>query len=168
MTNFTKIFGVAVVLAVMVAGSDAGVAYRLSKFKGRIIAYRPAERVTQVPSHVLNKESFLFRVSNGKLSSQNPIIKLIYEHEGYSRAIDDALSKSKFFRIKVRRDPTCDESYGQFVRNSPVLTLDKKGEAGSVSDVNLAFIGSVPKPDLSSERGLKCYRLRDGGISIEQ
>lgn len=153
---------VVVFLAMFIGKADA--MHKHTKLKGQIIAYRPAERVSQVPSHVLNKESFLFMMAKSKSTSQAAIVKLVYEHYGYSDLGDDVLSKAPVLRLNIRRDTTCDETYGDFVQNSPVLG---DGKENNDSDGKVIFIEAFQKMNLSSEQPLKCYKLRDGNVRVE-
>ncbi len=134
----------------------AGVYRRRTTMKGQIIAYRPVERVSQLASHVLNKECFLFRVNTSRSNSPPVVIKLMYEHFGYSILGDDLLSKMPTLQLVVHRDSTCDETYGSFVENSPTFNDDRaKGDP----EEKVIFIGSFQEMKLSTEQILKCYRL---------
>jgi hypothetical protein len=130
---------------------------RTVSMRGTIIAYRPAERATQVVSHVLNREAFLFRVDGSKPLT----IKLVYEHFGYSTLDDKTLAAAPILRIQARRDPSCDETVAAFVQNSPAL----RNEASKDDSVEpLVFIGTKP-PGIQP---LKCYRVEEGGLQVEK
>lgn len=147
---------VALILSIATITRTAGVP-RVRTMKGQIIAYRPAERVIQVASHVLNKESFLFRVSTSESNPQPVVTKLIYEHFGYSQLGDLLLNKTPTLQLSVRRDTTCDETYKGFVENSGTLNDDRtKNDPGE----RVVFLGSFQRMKLSPEQILKCYRLR--------
>ena len=132
-----------------------GVSRKRTKIKGQIIAYRPTERVSQVVSHALNKEYFLFRPSTSRSNSPE-VIKLVYEHFGYSMLADDLLSKMPALQLLVHRDSTCDETYGAFVENSPTFNDDRAKEGPAEKVI---FIGSFQEMKLSTEQILKCYKL---------
>lgn len=123
--------------------------------KGKIIAYRPAERMVQMASQVLNTEYFLFKVNAGNNSAPQ-VIKLKYEHFGFSRFGDDVLTRTPTLQLKVDRDNTCDETYGEFVENSPAINEEQgKGEASE----KVTFIGAFQKEKPSNGQMLKCYKL---------
>ena len=147
---------VALITSVATITGIAEVNPRRLSMRGQIIAYRPAERVSQVVSHVLNKEHFLFRVNTSGSNSPPVVIKLIYEHIGYSMLGDEVLSKTPTLQLIVHRDSTCDETYGAFVENSSTLNDDRaKGDPGE----KVIFIGTFQEMKLSTEQILKCYKL---------
>lgn len=163
MKEVTRSIAVLIVSLAVVSGA-AGVRRGQTKMRGQIIAYRPADRVLQVVSHVLNKESFVFKVTNSAPNSQVVVMKLVYEHFGYSDLGDDVLSKTPILQLNVRRDASCDETYGAFVQNAPTLREDQaKGDPSE----KVVFIGPFQKAKLSAEQPLKCYRLRRGDFRIE-
>lgn len=164
MKKISQTFTVVAIILLVTAIETVGVPHRLKEIKGQIIAYRPADRVLQEVSHVLNKESFLFRVSDSESSSHAAIIKLVYEHVGYSDVGDDVLSKTPILRINIRRDTTCDETYGAFVQNSPILT-DNQAKDGSSERV--VFIGPFQQMKLAPEQPLKCYKLQGGNFQVD-
>jgi len=134
------------------------------KMRGQIIAYRPAERLLQMSSHALNEEAFLFRVNSSRSNSQPVVVKLVYEHFGYSDLGDDVLRKTPTLQISVHPDPTCDETYGAFVDSGPALKTDEaKGDASA----KIIFIEPFQNMKLSAEQPLECYRLQSGGLRIE-
>jgi len=122
--------------------------------KGQIIAYRPAERVSQAASHVLNEESFLLSVNTSK---PQPVVRLVYQHFGYSKLGDDLLSKTPTLQLSVRRDATCDQTYGAFVQNAAALS-DDRGKSDLAKKV--IFIGSFQEIKLAPKSILKCYKLQ--------
>lgn len=147
---------VALIISIAATTGTAGVYRGRGTIRGQIIAYRPAERVSEVVSHVLNKESFLFRPSDTGSNAQPAITKLVHEHFGYSELGDDLLSKTPILQLNVRRDPTCDETYGAFVQNSGTLS-DDQGR-NNLSE-RVIFIGRFKEIKLSAKQMLKCYRL---------
>ena len=124
--------------------------------RGHIVAFRPAERLGQVVSGVVNRETLLLR-TDGKAGE---IIKVVYEHDGYSEISGAAAEASASLAVDVHRDRSCDGTYGQFVSEAPVLTSDDG--RGSVPRVTVlhGFSG------LSQSYKLKCFRLGRGGIHI--
>jgi len=155
---------VGVVALVAVVTAAAGTQHGHAKMKGQIIAYRPAERVSQVASHVLNRESFLFKVKTAESSSQPVVTKLVYEHFGYSGLGSDLLDKTPTLLVNAHRDTTCDETFGTFVQNSPAL---KEDQAKRDSGDKVVFIGPFQTMKLSPDQPLKCYKLQSGNFRIE-
>jgi hypothetical protein len=165
MKKMTRTFAVvALVASLAVVTGIAGTQRAQTKIKGQIIGYRPAERVSQVASQVLNKESFLFKVSTAESNTQPVVTKVVYEHFGYSDLGEDVLNKTPTLQLSARRDATCDETYGAFVQNSPTLTEEK---AKDDSGAKVIFIGSFQTMKLSPEQPLKCYKLQSGNFRIE-
>lgn len=124
----------------------------LASIHGQIVAFRPAERIGQVVSGVINREIFLLRV-DGKAGE---IVKVVYGHDGYS----EISNTSNEMALEVRRDRSCDGTYGQFVSEAPILASEDK--TNSVPPVTMlgGFNG------LASSYPLKCYRLSRGNIQM--
>jgi hypothetical protein len=164
MKNITRSFVAALIgfLAVVVAA--ASTQHAQVNMRGQIIAYRPAERVSQAASHALNRESFLFRSGPTKSSPQLVVTKLVYEHFGYSDLGSDLLDKAPRLVLKVHRDARCDETYRAFVQNSPTLKEEQsKDETGE----KVVFIEPFRTMKLSPDQTLKCYKLQSGNFQIE-
>src|ERR1700739_1592067 len=98
-----------IILAVALCCGAASVAGKKTSFKGRIVAYRPADRM-QVVSFVANKELLLFKRSGGS----NQLLKIVYVHQGFSDLKGDVLSGAQDISVSVRRDPSCDQALGAF------------------------------------------------------
>jgi hypothetical protein len=126
--------------------------HRTKKVKGQIIAFRAVDRVVQMASFVENREIFLFRL-NGH-DTKGAIVKLVYEHFGYSILTDEVLHKQPVLDVTVRRDKSCDETYGAFVRDAPTIqSVD--GEDSGIAKI--VFIGTA-ETLISPGQKLKCYR----------
>ena len=164
MNEAARTFAVVVIVFLAIVIGTAAVLQKQTKLKGQIIAYRPADRALQVVSHVLNKESFLFKVSNLESNPQVVIIKLVYEHFGYSDLGNDALSKTPMLELNVRRDTTCDETYGAFMQNSPSL---RDAQAKNDSGEKVIFIEPFQTVKLPPEQPLKCYKLQGDKVRVE-
>lgn len=140
-----------IALLVAVFGGTSTVAAgkpHLTPIRGRVVAFRPAERIGQVVSEVINRETFLLRLD----SSAGEIVKVVYDHYGYSKFPDGSVS------LKGRRDRSCDGTYGQFVAKAPILKLE--GKSSAIPSVTLVEgFNGLP---LSSK--LKCYRLGAEGF----
>jgi hypothetical protein len=134
------------------AGSP-GLSHRHTPIEGRIIAYRPYDRVIQFSSFVINEEVFLFEISSSRGGSL--IVKVRYRHVGESEITSRILEQAPAIKLQLRREPSCDETYAQFVSSAPALR-DQSGEtlASGVSFVE-KFHGSKPPNDLE----LECYML---------
>jgi hypothetical protein len=136
---------------------------RHTKMKGQIIAFRPFDRIVQMASFVENRETFLFRVVTPGSNSRPVIVKLVYEHFGYSDLGEDVTSKSPLLRLRVRRDKTCDETYATFVQNSPTIQ-DDDGKEFSMEKV--VFIGLLEKTNIPAQQQLKCYKMQSGDLEM--
>ncbi len=126
----------------------------LTSLHGRIVAFRPAERIGQVVSGAVNRETFLLAI-DGKARE---IVKLIDEHDGYSELSN---STNDHVILEVRRDRSCDGSYGQFILESPVMTSEDKSSAVPPLTRLGSFTGLPPSYQL------KCYRLNRGNIHMD-
>jgi hypothetical protein len=128
-----------------------------TSIRGHIVAFRPTERLSQVVSGVVNRETFLLRIE-GK---PGEIVKVLYEHDGYSEISGAAAEKNASLFLTVHRDRSCDGNYGRFVSEAPVLTSDDK----SFSVPPVTMLGDFKGLPLSYK--LKCYRLARGNIRME-
>ena len=129
----------------------------LAPIRGHVVAIRPAERLGQVVSGVVNRETFLLRVDG----NAGEIVKVVYEHDGYSEMSGAAADKNPGLELEVHRDRSCDGSYGQFVSEAPVMTSEDK--TNSIPPVTM--LGDYN--GLPQSYKLKCYRLGRGNIRIE-
>jgi hypothetical protein len=130
--------------------------------KGQIIAYRPVEAIWQSVSHVLNQQSFLFYRPEQK-SQSSAIIKLVYEHFGYSELDGDLIQRAPVLYVTARRDSSCDERYSEFLQNSPGMN-DEQGQPSGIE--KLVFVRSVREFNVAPERVLKCYKVAQGGFNL--
>lgn len=163
--NARVLFSFILIGCLAIIGSAAGKRRGHTTIKGQIIAYRPAERALQVASHNLNRESFLFKVSTTESNSQPVVVKVVYEHFGYSDLGTDVLEKAGILEVRVNRDTTCDETYGAFVQNSPTV---KEMESKSDSSEKVLFVGAFQTVRLFPEQLVKCYRLRTGDFQLQE
>ncbi len=129
-----------------------------SAIRGKLVAYRPADRASLRASHVLNKEVFLFLEDRGQRASKIPI-KVVYEHFGYSDLPDPPSSEGIVFHLRLRRKTNCDESFGSFVRNAPRLAVNSSVEPATNGVILLNGVQGIPESVL-----LKCYVLHEGDI----
>jgi hypothetical protein len=141
---------VLMVVAVSLCCGAAYAAGKKSSFKGRIAAYRPADRM-QVVSFVSNKELLLFQTD----TASHDLLKIVYVHQGFSDIKDDVLSGARDISISVRRDPSCDQTLGAFEREAPVIQLEGSSTASSTARV--VFAASVSRPPELYR--MKCYEL---------
>ena len=151
-----RLAGVAVLL--LSAGTQGShAAGRTTSIRGTTIAYRPAERAMQVVSHVLNRESLLFRIDGPKLV----VVKLVYEHFGYTTLDSKTLEATPILEVHGRRDSTCNETFAAFVQNSPTLRNES-----SPSDATEPLVFLRTKP--SGSQSLKCYRVVECGFRVDK
>lgn len=121
-------------------------------FKGRIAAYRPAERM-QAISSVANRELLLFQAADAR----RDLLKIVYVHQGFSDLKGDVLSGAQEISVSVRRDASCDQTLGAFEEEAPSISL-QGGEVGTdVSTERVAFASSVFHPPESYR--MRCYVL---------
>jgi hypothetical protein len=92
---------------------------------GRFIAYRPSDRLAQTASFVANKEAFLLQAEDSKHKS---VVKVEYEYVGYSDITEEMLEKAPLLNLKVRRNPSCDQSYSQFISTAPTIRDEQSGK----------------------------------------
>lgn len=140
---------VLVILAALLCCDVAIPAGKESSFKGRIAAYRPADRM-QVASFVANKELLLFRIDE----ASHKLLKIVYVHQGFSDLKGDVLSGAQDISISVRRDPSCDQTLGAFEMEAPAVPL--RGDS-TASTERVVFAASVARPPESYR--MKCYLL---------
>lgn len=136
----------------------AASAKRKTELVGQIIAYRPADRISQVASHVMNKENFLFKLGRPRSHSDLTVVKVVYEHLGFSDMNEQLLNDMPDLKLKASRDTACDESYSAFVADSPVIT----GESGRVITDRIIFLGRFRNIKIPPERILECYVMEKG------
>ncbi len=140
------------VLIIMLVSLCFGAAIASGKktsFKGRIAAYRPADRM-QVVSSVANKELLLFQTDGAR----HDWLKIVYVHQGFSDLKGDVLSGAQDISISVRRDPSCDQALGAFEKEALAVPL----EGTTASTERVVFAASVPRPPESYQ--MKCYVLK--------
>jgi len=130
----------------------------LTAIRGRIVAIRPAERLGQVVSGVVNRETFLMRVDG----QSGDIIKVLYEHDGFSEITGDVTERNLALTLGLRRDRSCDGNYDQFTSEAPVITNEDK--TNTIPPVTM--LGDFK--GLPSATKLKCYRLGRGNIRIAE
>lgn len=136
----------AALLCCVVAGSMESKA----SLKGRIVAYRPADRLAQVVSFVANKEIFLFRVNgNG-----GRILKLVHVHHGYSDIKDDVLRGSIQISVVAHRDRSCDQTLESFEKDAPAVPI--QGDSSAVIE---PIVFADKSLRLEKSYKLKCYVL---------
>jgi hypothetical protein len=82
----------------------------------------------------------------GKTESQ--LIKLVYEFLPYQRRLSEYGNVSKIFKVRITRDPTCDESLMQIM-----WPEGQKAESGSHQDG-----GAVASAPSDRKMLLPCYR----------
>ena len=136
---------------------------RTTTITGRIIAYRPVDRVSQAASFAPNVEIFLFQLEGSRDSKARVIVKIEYRHFGYSNITQDILERAPRLSLKVKRDRACDESYGHFLEVAPLMREEKSGDLalGGITFLE-QFKAIKPSPDAV----LRCYSLEAGGIQV--
>jgi len=141
---------VLVILTLSLCCNAAAPGSKESSFKGRIAAYRPADRIGQVASSVLNRELLLFHVDG----TGETLLKLVYLHQGYSDLKDNVLSGAQGISISARRDPSCDQDLGTFEKEALAITIE--GDKGASTE-RVVFSSQSSLPAKSYR--IKCYVL---------
>ncbi len=141
-----------IVLAVSLSCGVASAAGKKASFKGRIVAYRPADRM-QVVSFVANKELLLFQTD----AASYALLKIVYVHQGFSDLKDDVLSGVQDISISVRRDASCDQVLAAFEKEAPAVTLESGGSSAASTE-RIVFAASMSRPSASYR--MKCYVLK--------
>ena len=160
----------AVYLAIQVAAltTAARTTKKLTTVKGRIIAYRPVDRVAQVISNSPNTEVFLLATEGPIQTTKPTILKINYVHFGFGDVTDDMLHNGKPLTMKVSRDPACDESYTHFVSTSRVMTTVNEKSGQRETSKPVIFTAGFNEASLAPDLNLQCYDLKDGNIKPEQ
>lgn len=127
---------------------------------GRIIAYRPCDRIIQYSSFVINEEVFLFETPPSRGRSR--IIKIRYKHVGESEITDRILEQALLMKLELKREASCDETYRQFVSSAPTVRDEAGGRLVSGISFVQKFQGLKPPDDLP----LECYVLGEGHLRL--
>jgi hypothetical protein len=131
---------------------------KIDHFTGQIVAYRSVDMYFQDASEVENEEVFLFKISDPEVS----VIKLIYEHYGYSKIGAGILAKHPMIRVTVHRDKKCDETYDSYVKSAPPIQT----QSGKEIVKPVEFLGNLNEEELAAGQPLKCYRIENGEINV--
>lgn len=130
---------------------------------GRIVAYRPLDRVIQAASFILNREVFLFEIQPSKRREKPRIVKIEYVHFGFTDIANEMLDNSTVLKLKVRRDQSCDETYSHFVSTAPEYR-DK--ESGALTFKGVEFVKGSSRIALAPETKLPCYSLEKSDFEV--
>jgi hypothetical protein len=106
---------------------------------------------------VVNREVFLFQVEG----EAQQIVKIVYEHGGYSDIPAQPAEKPAVMLLKAHRDRSCDEDYRRFVSEAPVFESEDK----TISTPAIKMLGEFN--GLTPSYKLKCYRLGREGVQID-
>ena len=128
----------------------AGALGKRSPFKGRIAAYRTADRM-QVISSVANKELLLFQ----RDTASHDLLKIVYVHQGFSDLKGEVLSGERDISISVRRDASCDQTLAAFEKEAPAIPI--KGDDTASTTERVVFAPWLSRPTESYR--MKCYLL---------
>lgn len=123
--------------------------------EGRIIAYRPSERVIQMASFVENREAFLMLVEGRGRKKQAKVVKAQYRHIGYSEVASEVLEKASPLKWNLRRKRSCDQRYRDFVNDAPRL----RDESGEKLMDRIAFVPGYERYKPADDHLLECYVL---------
>src|SRR6185503_14294615 len=135
---------------------------KTSKLKGRIVAYRPADRISQTPSFASNGELFLFAVDSS--SSERPtLVKIDYRHVGYTDITAEMLEDAPQLMLTAKRDRSCDQSLAQFVSSTPAI---REQGTETVLASGVTFFKGFDQRTLRPDLILPCYILKKGGLKL--
>ena len=123
---------------------------------GTIIAYRPVELITQVPSFSLNREAFLVHIEKTSSGATPELVKVVYEHLGYTGLTYDVLHATPLLLLRVSRERACDETYESFAKHGPVL---RDATTGAESLKRIVFVGRFSGTSVPDSQRLNCYVL---------
>ena len=137
-------------VSAFVCGTVRDLAAKPREFRGRIAAYRPADRI-QVGSFTPNKELFIFQPAE----TSGLLLKLTYEHQGYSDLPENVISGGTAVSVFADRDQSCDQSLGSFESGAHAVPIE-----GGVPASMEAIIFAAGVPRLPKSYSLKCYVLR--------
>jgi len=130
---------------------------------GRIVAYRPIDRIERVTTTTRHEEFFLFEIEDRKQGKHPAIVKIDYEHPGDSEVTEQTLQRALPLTLAVKRSPICDQSYSEFLSSIPTVKDEKSG----VEIVRgITFAEKFKKIELSPDLMLKCYVVGKDGIKI--
>jgi hypothetical protein len=130
---------------------------------GRIVAYRPIDRIERVTTTTRQEEFFLFEIEDRKQGMHPAIVKIDYEHPGDSEVTEQTLQGALPLTMAVKRNPICDQSYSDFLSSIPTV---KDENSGVEIMRGITFAGKFKKIELSPDLMLKCYVVGKGGIKI--
>jgi hypothetical protein len=129
---------------------------------GKIIAYRPFDRIGQAVSFVPNSELFLLKTEVGRRNTKPEFVKIQYRHFGFTDITDQILDEAPILTLKVKRDASCDQSYKEFLSSAPRVPVDGSTDnSGSV-----IFTERFKHTKLAPDYVLKCYVLEKGGFEV--
>jgi hypothetical protein len=129
---------------------------------GSVVACRWADFVFQYGSSAENEEQYLFETTG----AQPRVIKVIYRHYGYTTLTDKLLSSRPILNLKLRRDRTCDETYGAYTKNAKMITDRIVSETPLKVDP-VQFYGKTEAIErLSGSDLLECYVMEPWDFTI--
>jgi hypothetical protein len=130
---------------------------------GRIVAYRPLDRIIQMASFVPNRELFLFEVQASNPRTKPYIVKINYSHFGFTDITNEMLDNSTLLKLNVRRDQSCNETYSHSVSTAPEYR-DK--ESGALTFKGIEFVTGSSRIALAPETKLPCYSLEKSDFEV--
>ena len=150
-----------VVMLFVIAGAGAAARHN-TRVNGRVIAFRPYDRMIQFSSFVTNEEVFLFEMLTAR--GQRRTIKVRYRHVGVSEITEQILEQALPLKLELERDRACDETYSQFVSSAPGLR-DQSGETWASG---IRFVEAFKDVKPPEELKLDCYLLPRGHVHLSE
>jgi hypothetical protein len=153
------------VLLVLSAAALSAVAMVKQKttITGRIVAFRPIDRIAQADSSARNEEIFLFEIENQKQGKNPTVVKIDYKHFAHSEISEQMLQGALSLKVKVKRSASCDQSYSELLSSVP-KGWDEK--SGMEIERGIAFVEMFKNIELAPELILKCYIVEKGDFQV--
>lgn len=135
------------------AAGQAGLRPKTKGFsvKSRIVARVPLEALTSVG---LNHETYLFEIESGMKDHAPQLVKVSYRfHLREPELPTSFLDYALVHRFNVRRDDSCDESWGAV---STRYLFDRNGNFRGSQNA-LVYTSNAPVPQMDKQAVLSCY-----------
>jgi hypothetical protein len=125
---------------------------------GEIIARQRFEQMFRLCSFVINTEHYLFKIQG----NPSKIIKLVHRFGGCPRDLADRpLSRLPELKIIVKTDPSCSETYEEFIKNAKFYSVNYAGE-----DIDPLVIYDKESINIDNATILECYIMSDREYEI--
>jgi hypothetical protein len=125
--------------------------------EGRVVARDARYGLVALATHPQDRVLFM-RVERG---GHPRFVKLAYRWFDSRDALPEAIGQtSAFWRLRVRRDPSCDESVGSI---PPIRVEDANTGAAVGAKESVQYLQGAPSERIPDADRLECYRIVQGG-----